>query len=142
MRKQSVGLTAHHAYVAAAYELVVELGFDAWCRSKYKLVVGEALRSSNHLWQCARYLLLSTACEQRYDGTLIEPMLTAEGGIVHVVCSLELSYLLRSRVAYVMDGVVVLLFEERHLERQNREKLVDVALNLLDAILLPCPYLR
>lgn len=41
-----------------------------------------------------------------------------------------------------MNRVVVLLLEERHLERQYREQLVDVVLYLLDAILLPRPYLR
>ena len=38
-----------------------------------------------------------------------------------------------------MDGIVVLLFEEVDLERQDRKKLVDIALDILDAVLLPSP---
>ena len=41
-----------------------------------------------------------------------------------------------------MDGVVVLLLKERHLERQYGEHLVNVALDVLYAPLLPGPYLR
>ena len=39
-----------------------------------------------------------------------------------------------------MDRVVVLLVE-RHLEGQDAQKAVDVALDVLYAVLLPCPYL-
>ena len=41
-----------------------------------------------------------------------------------------------------MDGVVVLLLEKVHLEGKNTEQLVDIALDILDAVLLPRPYLR
>jgi hypothetical protein len=40
-----------------------------------------------------------------------------------------------------MDGIVVLLFEEVDLERQNGKELVDIALDILDAVLLPSPNL-
>ena len=36
---------------------------------------------------------------------------------------------------------MVFLLKELHLEGQNREELVNIALNSLDAVLFPCPYL-
>ena len=39
-----------------------------------------------------------------------------------------------------MYGIMVFALEERHLEGKNREQLVDIALNVFDAPLFPCPY--
>ena len=40
-----------------------------------------------------------------------------------------------------MDGIVVFLFEEFHLERKNGKEFVDIALDILDAVFLPRPNL-
>ena len=55
---------------------------------------------------------------------------------------LELGNLRLGGIANVVDGVVMLLLEELHFEGEDGEQLVDVALDVLDAILLPGPYLR
>ena len=41
-----------------------------------------------------------------------------------------------------MDGVMVLAFKKCHLEGKYREEFGYIALDILDAIFLPCPYLR
>ena len=40
-----------------------------------------------------------------------------------------------------MNRVVVFLLKEIYLERKDGEELIYIALDILDAILLPCPYL-
>ena len=44
-------------------------------------------------------------------------------------------------IAHIMDRVVVFLLIERNLEGQDRVELVDVALDTLDAVFFPSPYL-
>ena len=44
-------------------------------------------------------------------------------------------------VADIMDGIVVLAFEEIDLEGQDGEEFIDIAFDVLDAILLPRPDL-
>ena len=41
-----------------------------------------------------------------------------------------------------MDGIMVLLLEEIYLERQDGEEFVDIATDVLDAVLFPCPDFR
>ena len=52
------------------------------------------------------------------------------------------TYFIGSGVAYVMDGIMVLLLEEINLEREDGEKFIDIATDVLDAVLLPRPDLR
>ena len=44
-------------------------------------------------------------------------------------------------IANIMDGVVMLLFEEVDFERKDGKKLVHIALDVLDAVFLPSPNL-
>jgi hypothetical protein len=44
-------------------------------------------------------------------------------------------------IANVMDGVVMLLFEEVDFERKDGKKLIHIALDVLDAVFLPSPNL-
>ena len=53
----------------------------------------------------------------------------------------ELPDFLSSGVTHIVDGIVMLALKEIHLEGQYGEQLVDVALDVLDAILFPSPYL-
>ena len=41
-----------------------------------------------------------------------------------------------------MDGIMVLTLKEIHLEGQNAEEFIHVPTDILDAMLLPCPYFR
>ena len=59
-----------------------------------------------------------------------------------LLLSKKLTDLVCGRVADVVDGIMVFLLEELHLERQDREELVDIALDVFNAILLPRPDLR
>ena len=53
----------------------------------------------------------------------------------------ELTDLICRGITYIMYGVMVLLLEERYFERQNGEQFIDIAFDILDTILLPCPDL-
>ena len=50
--------------------------------------------------------------------------------------------LIRRGIADIMDRVMMLLLEEVHLEGQDGEEFVDIALDVLDAVFLPRPDLR
>ena len=50
-------------------------------------------------------------------------------------------YLFFRGVAHIVDGVVVLVLVETDLEGQDGVEMVYVALDVLDAMFLPCPYL-
>ena len=56
------------------------------------------------------------------------------------VGGLEMGHGIYARVTHVVDGVVVFFLEEGNLEGEDGEKLVHVALDVLDAVLLPRPY--
>ena len=53
----------------------------------------------------------------------------------------KITHLISSWIAYIMNGVMVFLFEKRHLERKNGKKFVNVTLNVFDTILFPSPDL-
>ena len=59
-----------------------------------------------------------------------------------MVTGQERADLFRRGVAHIMNGEMMFLLIKRHLERQDGEHLVDIALDRLDAPLFPGPYLR
>ena len=58
-----------------------------------------------------------------------------------VLPGFKLLYLLGRGITDIMDGVTVLALVEVNLERKDREHLVHVATDVLDAPLFPRPYL-
>ena len=62
-------------------------------------------------------------------------------GILRVFLLVSLHFV-DGRIAYIINMVAVLLFIVWHFERQDGEQQVDVALNVADAMFLPCPELR
>ena len=105
---------------------------------------GGALKcTSEHRRQVVFDLLLPTAGKQRDDGLGgIEAIASAEFFLRLVVIGEKGTNLLRCRVADIMDGEMMLLLIERHLERKDGEHLRDIALDPFDAPLFPRPYLR
>ena len=53
----------------------------------------------------------------------------------------EVAHLVGSGVAHIVDGVMMALLKERHLEGEDGEELGNIALDVADAPLLPRPYL-
>ena len=51
-------------------------------------------------------------------------------------------HLIHRRVSYIVNGVLMLSFEELYFKRKNGEKFVYISFYILDAILFPGPYLR
>lgn len=104
-------------------------------------MVGKARRGINHCRKIVLYLLAAAAGKQCYDGARRQIVTMTELVSTLSVRLAELAHLLCRWISYVMYRVMVLLLEEGHLERQYREQLVDIALDALDAPLLPRPYL-
>jgi hypothetical protein len=89
-----------------------------------------------HRRKVAFNLLVSAAGKE-------ENLLRVLRGWYRVFCrSTELPDFIGGGVAYVVNGVVVLLFIEGHFKREDGEQFVHAVLDGLDTVLLPCPYLR
>ena len=141
--QQVVGLSVHHLHVVALHELPIVITVNAG-RSRYDhRVVGAVLRSLEHGGQVVFDFLSAASAEQRHDGLLSRNVVELVKSVAPLVGSREETvHLLLRRIAHVVNRVMVLALEEAHLEGQNREELIHIAANVLDAILLPGPYLR
>ena len=66
------------------------------------------------------------------------------GLLRHLRCrnSLERSHLIDGGVADIVNGEAMFLLKELHLEGEDGEELIDIALEGFDAPLLPRPQLR
>ena len=88
------------------------------------------------------HFLLAASSQQSDDGASVEVVVLTESLLAPCPLLLEKGiHLVCRRVAHVVHRVVVLLVE-RDLEGQDAEHGIHIALDVLDAPLLPCPYLR
>ena len=58
-----------------------------------------------------------------------------------ISCS-ELCHFLSSGIAHIVNGILMFLLIERHLERQYGEHLAHITFDAFNTPLLPGPYLR
>ena len=54
----------------------------------------------------------------------------------------EFTHLICRGITYIMDRILMFLFKERHLERQDGEKFIHIALDILNTVFFPCPNFR
>ena len=106
-----------------------------------RLVARIVLDSLKHHWQVGLYLLFATTrqqCDYRLVGKAVtfNERATFLGRIAQ-----ESINGINTRVAYVVDPVIMLLLKEVNLERKDREQFVHIALDILYTMLFPCPYL-
>lgn len=148
--EQRVCLVADEADIGVAQELLVKFIVDGRCAGEHQLVVGHVACSLNHGKKVVLDFLTAAAGEQRDDGARVERRCERGGLRVHagnelretlIVTLAEAAHLVCGRVAHVMDGEVVLLLKERSLEGKDGEQFADIALDVLDAVFFPCPYL-
>ena len=127
----------NETHTAAHQELLVILVLYRRSSGQHQVVlIRKVPRGFHHRWQVIFNLLFSRPRQQCNNRLLTSSVFLLPSSIQ------KFPHLVRCRIAYIMDGIVVLPFEELHLERQYREQLVHVALDVLDAILLPRPNLR
>ena len=133
--EQTVGLVVDdlHRRIFDIRRIIV--GLDGGGSSEHHLIILHiGAHGLDHGRQIVLDLLFAAACQQGDHGA-------RRRGWCRMVCEI-LAHLIGRGVTHVMDGVMVLLLEEIDLEGQNREELVDIAADVLDAVLLPRPYLR
>ena len=137
---------AQHRHLIAFGKLLIifVLNCGRTC-DDYLIAVGQMSRRFQHRWQVVLDFLLSAAAEKG-DERFTSGFSFKEGRKVILASpcsrSQEAIDLCFSGISHVVDRVVVFLLEEVYLEGQYAEQLVDVALDVLDAVLLPRPNLR
>ena len=137
-----VRLAGNETNLGALKEGRIIFGIYTGCSGQHDVVaVTKVSGGGNHGRQVVLNLLSATAGKESNNGHLFRP--PQRGGVAGAVISPQVLPDFRCcGIADIMDGVVVLLLEKVHLEGKNTEQLVDIALDILDAVLLPRPYLR
>ena len=107
------------------------------------IAVGEGLGGSKHTWQIVADFLLAAAAEDGDDGGSFRNFLKCaiNRSVQLWGLSLVFRHFIHGGIADVVNGVVVLAFEEIDFEGKNGEYLVHVTSNGLDAPFLPRPQL-
>ena len=140
--QKRVSLVHHQPHVRTFQKrLIIRPLYRGCPRQYYVILAGQITRGLNHRRQVVLNFLLTRTGEQGYNISL-SSLLSPLSSKISPLSSKKLPHLLCRRVADIMDGEMVFLFKEVHLERQDGEEFVDIALDVLDAVLLPRPYLR
>lgn len=143
MLQDAVGLIVEYANGQSLQDGFVELWLNAWSTGQNELIaIGVWSRCLYHTPQVIVDFLASTACQKSQDRLVRELVLATESHYIDRMLLLVGSHLVDGRIAHIVDGIVMLLFEEIDLEGKDGEKLVNIALDGLDAVFLPSPYLR
>ena len=128
--EQGIGLTEHDIGLRALHKLLIIRRLDARRSSYHNLViVFVRFYSLEHSRQIVFNFLFTRSCQQGYNLFFV----------CHRRRLQERSHLVGRGITYIMDGVMMLLLEEIHLERQDREELIDIAFDILNTILFPSP---
>ena len=143
--QQLVSLSEHYLHAVVAFrEGVVVFRRDAWCSGYHYLVYvsSHPLRRPYHVWQVVFDFLFSASGEQGYHRFVaVQLVSVCKISKRLLVFLLEFRHLIGSRVAHVVDRVVVFPLVEINFEGQDREHLVHIAPYVLYSVFLPCPYL-
>ena len=132
--KQLVGLVDHKTDSTVLQELLVVSGLDARSTSQYDIVISCQMTGSRyHRRQIIFYLLFPGPRKQSDDWSLCVP---CTPGILHILPDFLCCW-----ITDIMDGIMMFLLVEVHLERQDGEHLIHIPLDILDTVFLPCPYL-
>ena len=146
LRQQLVGLVIDYLYPTVRNKMTVVIGLNGRSTSEHDAVGSlQSLHRSEHRRQIVFDLLFAGACEQGNNGFIIPiPSLNGVGLFISpfsFLPSIFLYFIFRG-IAHIVDGIMVFLLEEGHLERQDREEFIHITTDLFDAVLLPCPYFR
>ena len=143
MRQERISLVAHQFDRCTFDKLLIVSIVYRRSTGKHHLIIFKTLSHLNHRRQIV-FNFLQTASSQQSDNRAISVkiILLTEFCKILMIFRSELPYFLSSRVAYIVNRITVFLFEERHLERQDRKEFGDITFDAADPPLLPCPYLR
>ena len=136
------GLSLHQTHLSDALDALIVGALDRGGTGQHKLVFGEAVHHLQHGGQIVFDFLSAAAGKQCHDGPPRQVMPLCERLRSLMIAIEEGHHLIGGGVAHIMDGIMVLLLKETHLERQDGEQMVYIALDVLDAVLLPRPNLR
>ena len=131
--QQGVSLVEDNLHFAPARKPIIIYRLDARgpCDDDM-IVLLESLHGLEHRRQIVLDLLFPRACQKR------DQLFTFHFSLF---ISQELAHFVSRRIPHIMDGIMMLLLEEIDLEGEDREELIDIATDVLDAVFLPCPDL-
>ena len=142
MGEQGVGFVLHQQRVRLAKKLLVILNGDGWRTGDHRLIVRKPTGHLKHRGQIVFNFLQSATGKQGDDGPAGIPFVPATEALERFfVVGKEASNLVCRGIPYVMDGIMMPIFEKRHFERQDGKELIDIAFNAFDAVFFPRPDL-
>ena len=143
MRQERISLVTHQFDRCTFDKLLIVSIVYRRSTGKHHLIIFKTLSHLNHRRQIVFDFLQTASCQQSDNRTIgVKIILLTEFRKTLMITRPELPYFLSRRITYIVNRITVLLFEERHLEWQDREEFSDITLNAADPPLLPCPYLR
>ena len=152
--QQGIGLIIDHLYPTPLDEGVIVVGINARGSGEDDtIVLHVGFHGLNHCGEVVLDLLTAGAGKEgndlrRHGDTVVrrcEITICLMGILVppypRTSAPPKLPHFIRRGITHIMNGIVMLLLEEIHLEGQDGEELVNIATDVLDAVLLPSPDL-
>ena len=142
MRQERICFVAHQLHRLPLDKTFIVFVVYRRGPSQHHLVVLETFCRLYHRRQIVLDFLQSATSQQsQYRAMAVQVVLPAELSKSLRISSPEFPHLLSRRIAHIMDGIMMLLLIEGHLERQDGEHLGNVALDASDTPFLPGPNL-
>ena len=132
MLQQAISLIENDFHFRLSYILFIILGSNGRCTGQDKLIIRKSGSSLQHIRQIIFDFLFPATGKKSDNKVLL---------IFRMSCLIG-CHLIHRRVSYIVNGVLMLSFEEFHFKRKNGEKLIYISFYILDTVFFPRPYLR
>ena len=142
MLQQAISLIENDFHFRLSYILFIILGSNGRCTGQDKLIVGKSGSSLQHIRQIIFDFLFPATGKKSDNRLILQLVLRNKVLLIFRMSCLIGCHLIHGRVSYIVNGVLMLSFEEFHFKRKNGEKLIYISFYILDTVFFPRPYLR